>query len=326
MKDKKKARWVIVVVWIIAAVLTAWIGGDIAYSTLTKHRFLEWEKSVERDGDGLRLGARAFTVGHGDTALLMVHGFGDSPAVFRHLAPALAERGYACRAMRLPGFGEPMAAYGRVTDDQWMEAIESELEALRSEHARVWVVAHSLGAAITLRHILSGQDHVDGLVLLAPLIRVSGRRSPLLPPATWYAVTRNMLTYEYVESVFPMDVRRVDLPDYPRDRFVPRNVYDAMFETLSAIAGRAADVRQPLLMMLAGDDPVIDTPTAEAFFKAAGSDTKRVVLLEDVGHAFPVDRGWERVVEEIDAFVLTARGAGGYNEVHDRAGEEPSTH
>ena len=64
--------------------------GDLLYSLIAKARYRRWEAGIGRDADGVRLGCREFTLGDGEDAVLLVHGFGDSPSVFQRMAPALA--------------------------------------------------------------------------------------------------------------------------------------------------------------------------------------------------------------------------------------------
>src|SRR5262245_49179949 len=127
-----------------AAVPVLWIGADLVYSLLMKRRYARWEAAIERDPDGLRRGCREYTVGNGDTAILLVHGFADAPTLYQRMAPALAEQGFTCRVMRLPHFAMPMDHYRRTDAAQWQEAVRSELRELRQCHARVIIVAHSL--------------------------------------------------------------------------------------------------------------------------------------------------------------------------------------
>jgi pimeloyl-ACP methyl ester carboxylesterase len=89
-----------------------------------------WEARAQRGPDGLRRGYEPFSIGTGATAALLIHGFGSSPSVFARLAPTLAQRGFTCRVMRLPGFGEPLSEYARVTAADWRAAVHAEVLAL----------------------------------------------------------------------------------------------------------------------------------------------------------------------------------------------------
>src|SRR5687768_5379807 len=88
-----------------------WLLGDFLYSRIIAWRVARWETTIERHPNGVRVGCEDFTVGSGETALLLVHGINDSPAMWRKMAPRLAEQGFTCRAMRLPGFAMPLKDY-----------------------------------------------------------------------------------------------------------------------------------------------------------------------------------------------------------------------
>ena len=81
-------------------------------------------------------------VGRGDDAVLLVHGFNNSPRLWDFIAQELAEQGYHCRAMRLPGFAMTNEQYARSTIEDWIEAVQEEVATLKASHGRVHLVAH----------------------------------------------------------------------------------------------------------------------------------------------------------------------------------------
>ncbi len=281
------------------------IAGDIVYWQVTQRRLAKWEQGIERDSDGVRRGCRDFAVGDGDVALLLVHGFGDSPAIYSRMARALADRGFFCRAMRLPGFAKPMSEYAKTSMEQWVKAVEGELAELRRTHDRVWIVGHSLGGALSIHCALNRPDAVDGVILLAPLIKVSSRRSPALTPRTWHRIGGTLLTFtDVLENRFPLDVhdptcKAADM----RDRFVPRAVYEGLFRLIDANRGRASELCMPMQILLAGDDLIVDGEAAHAFWNELGSTRKQIHTFANAGHAFPIDTGWEKAVESMIDFI-----------------------
>jgi len=298
----------VVVVWYVLAAVVAvpvvWLCGDLAYGLAMRLRYARWERGVERDAAGVRAGCRECVLGAGDTALLLVHGFGDSPAVWQRLAPALAERGFTVRTLRLPGHGLAMAEYRKTDSAQWRRAVQDALEELRRGHARVVLVAHSLGGAVALDALADRPELADGLVLLAPLIDVSRRRSPLLHPRTWYGLLDRLLLFtDRIGMVHPPDLHdREALALMREDRFVPREVFRELFALLARNRGRAATFRTPLLLGLAGDDLVIDNGAAERFFADYGGAPKRREIVAEAGHMLPLDFGWNKIVDEVSRF------------------------
>lgn len=272
------------------------------YPMYTGVRARHWERAVTREADGLLAGARSFEVGEGDVGLLMVHGFASSPAVFQRMAPALAERGFRCRVIRLPGFGQPVGNTG-FDLAAWRRVLEVEAGELRQQTRAVWLVGHSMGATLVLDHVLRGGP-VEGLVLLAPLLGVAEARSVLLPPRTWFEIGRSVWSERaLIETAFPVDIR-TPLPgaDEVRDRYLPVAAYGEMFALVDRVQGRAATVTCPVLMAVAPADLVVDSSAATAYFDGLGSRDKRLLVMEGAGHVLPLDHGWLDLVDAVEQF------------------------
>ncbi|MBN1268203.1 MAG: alpha/beta fold hydrolase [Kiritimatiellae bacterium] len=311
-RSRLRRPWLTRFAWIAVSVPMVWVGGDFAYSRVVDHRLRRWEADVRREADGVRAGCAAFTLGDGETALLLIHGFGDAPPIFEKMAAALAERGFTCRAIRLPGFAEPMDAYAQTSREQWLAAVGEEVAALRRDHARVWLIGHSLGGTIAVRYALDQPEAVEGVALMAPLLGVSNSRSPILPARTWYELCNATLRFTtVVENPLPHDTRAPEVSrDGFSDRFIPAAVYRGMFDLIDDVNRRAGGVDRPLLMILAERDEVTDVDASKAFFRAARSPRKDLVCVGGSGHSLPVDPDWERAVDRIAEF---AGGASDYD-------------
>lgn len=290
-----------------AALVGAWVLADLLYSRVVAWRLRRWEESVERSEDGIQAAKHAYGIGSGEIALLLIHGVDDSPRVFRKMAPLLADLGFACRVMRLPGFAEPVPVSAGVTREDWLRAVDREIRELRGSRKTVGIVAHSLGAAVAIAHVVDHPESADAVVLLAPLIRVSRRRSPLLSARAWHRFAGRTLRFTRItETPFTIDAKDPAERDYPgRVRFTPRSLFDQLFGLIDGIRHRAPDLTAPLLVFVAPDDLVVDNRAAERFFREAGSRVKTLRYTESAGHAIPVDYGWEEVTREIAEFVRT---------------------
>jgi len=286
--------------------LACWLIANALHRIWIGLRAWRWEKGFVRDAQGLRPGVLPYTVGDGPIAVLWVHGFADSPAIFRRMTQRLADTGrFTCRAMRLPGAGETVRQASRVMLADLDAALRGEIGELRRDHAQVWLVGHSMGASLALQVALDPAGGVAGVVALTPMIRVSRRRSPVLPPAIWFRLANIAFCWSRTfESCFARNAIAADDPGFTTtgDRFIPFNTYRNVFSLIDALAPRAAELRVPIFAALAAEDRVVDTSAAQRWLD--GVTAPGVVrILPDVAHALPMETGWQALTDEIAGFI-----------------------
>ena len=286
--------------------------GDFGYSLYASWKHDAWETTVQRDENGVMNGCEAFSVGEGDTAIILLHGINDTPYSFQTMAGALAERNFHVRAMRMPGFGEPTEAYGAKNAEDWIASIEQEAHTLRQQHKRVFIVAHSLGGAVTIQTLLregeKQNELFDGVVLLVPAIEVSSRRSPLLKTQKWHEISQVLFFTKFTFSPFPPDVQDPELRDMPnRIPVTPRSILNETFRMIDANRNRESEITLPVLLVLTDKDMVNDHAASAKWFENIASEKKQLIWNNRSGHQLLCDLGWEEVVAAIDDFVQEAR-------------------
>ncbi len=106
--------------------------------------------------------------GPGDTnALLLLHGFSSSPAVYRELLPVLPPYD-AIICPTLPGHGESIQAFSTIKASDWLRTAENACEKLVKNYQKVDVMGLSLGGLLACR--LSEIFPLHHLYLLAPAL------------------------------------------------------------------------------------------------------------------------------------------------------------
>lgn len=293
-------------VYTFIILLFLWLIANAAHTAWVETRRFFWEKRIMRRPDGLLPGAASFRVGDGPVAVLFIHGFADTPCVWQRMAKRLAAKGpFTCRALRLTGSAEPAARAKKQSLQLWRAQIADELVRLRETHTEVWLAGHSMGGALALDAALRHPDMVAGVAAFAPLITVSRKRSPLLPPDVWFRIARVALCLSPTfESPFSADGVAADDPSftYKRDRFIPFCVYRGLFELIRSNCGQAGRFQKPLFAVTAGHDSVVDT-AASLRWLAGCPGPKEIRELPDTGHVIPLEPGWESLTDGLAVFI-----------------------
>ncbi|NLB66734.1 MAG: alpha/beta hydrolase [Lentisphaerae bacterium] len=278
----------------------AWLLGDFIHSRLVLARYA---RSTPRPP------ADPFTLNPaGSPAILLIHGFADSPGVFRLIAPLLANNGFAVRALLLSGSGVPPGQMAGLTLQTWRDDIHREIAALQTESPGrpVWLLGHSLGGTLAFDAALRLGPAVAGLILLAPLIEPSNARSTLLSARQWFRLLDKVLLFtRVVESRLPADLHDpATRPAYRTDKFIHRDIYRALFAAIAAIRPRAADWHGPLLAFLSPDDQIVHTPATRRFLEdARNARPLRQIELPAAGHVLPLEAGHPGIVSQITQFI-----------------------
>ncbi|KTD69618.1 lipase [Legionella steelei] len=104
-----------------------------------------------------------------DRALLLIHGFTSSPAVYRYLIPQLNHYD-ALVCPVLPGHAESISAFAQVKAEDWFNCVMQECETLFKEYQKVDVLGLSLGGLLACK--LSAKFTFNHMFLLAPALKL----------------------------------------------------------------------------------------------------------------------------------------------------------
>ncbi len=124
--------------------------------------------------DGIVIGAHPIRLDASRThAVLLVHGFNDTPQSLSPLATALHAAGWTVVAPLLPGHGRSLrvlAAESRA--DAWLACVRDAYASLRASHETVVLCGLSMGGALCTI-VAAEHAEVPALVLLAPYLGAS---------------------------------------------------------------------------------------------------------------------------------------------------------
>lgn len=112
-----------------------------------------------------------------DRALLLLHGFTSSPAVYRRLIPSLTMYDTLLCPV-LPGHGESIDVFSKARAEDWLMCASLACERLVSTYQKVDVMGLSLGGILACS--LSQRFQLNHLYLLAPALGLQRNLSLLL--------------------------------------------------------------------------------------------------------------------------------------------------
>lgn len=118
--------------------------------------------------------------GKTEHALLLIHGFSSSPAVFRTMFPALDDYDGVVIPV-LPGHGQNIQAFSETSPQAWIDCVETECNKLLQRYKKVDVLGISLGGM--LAYHLAQTYPLHHVFLLAPALALHFPMSlgPMIP-------------------------------------------------------------------------------------------------------------------------------------------------
>jgi len=235
--------------------------------------------------NGVVPGAEGFTLqATGDKALLLLHGFGDTPQTLRDLAIRLHAAGFSIHAPLLPGHGRGLRDFAAASADDYAQFARSELDGLRERTSWVGVVGLSIGGAIAARLAAECRD-VRALVLLAPYLTPPAPVTLVARAAPLWALAKPYLRNGGGDASVHDPVARA--ASYAYGVFPPRAVR-ALCAT--AAAGRRAlpAITVPTLVVYSREDNRIPFALAEGATASLRCPTERH-WVTGCGHVITVD-------------------------------------
>ena len=123
-----------------------------------------------------------------DTAVLFIHGIVGTPRHFDDLIPLLPDT-VSVHNLLLAGHGGSARDFARASMREWEAQVESAIAALAETHPHIYLVAHSMGALLSIEAALHHKE-VEKLFLLAVPLRIA--LTPAMARNSW-KVYRNSI-------------------------------------------------------------------------------------------------------------------------------------
>ena len=286
----------------------------VARQVAAARRERECARQLPVGSDGIIVGAAPFELApsggapeRASEAVLLLHGFGDTPSALRYLGEHLAAQGWTVRAPLLPGHGRALRAFARASARQWLDAAREELAALRQRFPHVHLVGLSMGGALaaSLAAEEAWRTSVRSLTMLAPYLDMPR-------PLRRLAVSHRLLSLALPYAAGRGE-RSIHDPDEAARSLAYGIVTPRLLHELLTVATAAWQqlprVIAPALYVQSLEDNRLTKQGAESAFERLGSADKRLDWLEGCGHIITVDYRRERVFTETARWIADHGGA-----------------
>jgi alpha-beta hydrolase superfamily lysophospholipase len=234
--------------------------------------------------------------------VMIVHGFGEHAQRYTEVAEALVAAGFDTLAYDHRGHGNSTGARGYIDS---FSQYEDDFETVLAESERLapglpaFVVAHSMGALVSLATLVDRPQKLAGIVLSSPFLRVK------LQVPIWKVLAGKAASRLYPGLAIPAGLSGKDVTRDPALASLydsdPLNLKKATArwytETLLAqdrVFERASAVTLPLLLMHGEADAAADPARSAEIFPRLGSSDKKLELITGAYHEIfnepPADR------------------------------------
>ncbi|WP_334187963.1 alpha/beta hydrolase [Noviherbaspirillum sp.] len=219
--------------------------------------------------------------GNGRGVVLM-HGLGEHCGRYSHVAKFFNDNGWSVRSYDHRGHGRSGGARGDVPDN---EALVRDAKVVIDDFARQFdapplLFGHSMGGLFAARFAIAGLSPLQALILSSPALALplSAPQKLLLgvlrAAAPGFGVPNGLQTRYLSHDPAVETAYKNDPLVHPK---ISARLLTAMFSAVDFAHAHAPTLKIPTLMVVAGDDRLVDASGSDAFFArlAPGIGTMR---------------------------------------------------
>ncbi|GAA0147658.1 phospholipase [Lithospermum erythrorhizon] len=233
-------------------------------------------------------------------ALCFCHGYGDTCTFFfEGIAKHIAAFGYGVYAIDHPGFGLSEGLHGYVPEfDGIVDNVIEQYSRIKGRPEIVglphFLFGQSMGGAIALKTLLKEPHAWDGIVLVAPMVKIAEELTPPLPLQKLLIFLSRLMPK--AKLVPQKDLAELAFREFKKRNMTPFNVISysdptrlkTAVELLNAtkyLESNVDKVSSPILIVHGAADKVTDPEISQYLYKNASSIDKTLKLYDDGHHS-----------------------------------------
>jgi len=232
-------------------------------------------------------------------AFLLVHGFCAAPDELETLREFLEHRKIESFSVQVAGHGTTPEDLKHTTWEDWYSSVEEGLNLVKSWHPKhLFVAGISMGGALSTL-LTSVHEGIDGLVLIAPALKINGIL-PKLVPILKYVMRDREVDVEKVQKQY--DVKRTK---YARE---PVSAYHELFKLQKQARKIMSKITVPTIIIQGTNDKTISPENGQFAFDAISSKDKQLFMIEGGEHVITCHFTRKDAYPHIEEFVSRITG------------------
>jgi len=244
-----------------------------------------------RDGTNINC-VDYFPASPAHSSIVFMHGLGEHCGRYTHLADYFCTRGFAVRTYDLRGHGKSSGRRGDIPHqdsllDDAQQVMHDWQASCPTSVTRQLLLGHSMGGLFAAKFALSKMCDLHGLILSAPALAIYMNfveRSLLkvLSSVAPSLTLSNGLKTQYL-SHDPKVVASYLTDTLVHDRISAR-LLNSMLTTMHDVFTHASSLDLPTLLLVAGQDKLVDSTGSLRFAQASSETHLRLCTYENLYH------------------------------------------
>lgn len=237
--------------------------------------------------DHTQLFYRQYSVPTPKATILIIHGFGEHSGRYSHVIDELLAAHFDVFCVDLRGHGHSKGSRGDMAYfQQYEEDVEALLKYAKSHHEeghKFFIIAHSMGALISLGLLSRTKPKIAGLVISSPLLALN------MPVSWWKRTLASCLSKVAPKLPIKSEIGGAHLSTdpsfaaaYDNDPLVLKSLSLRAFGKILGRLENTTDltaIPYPFFMQVAGRDLVVNSQAATAWFQSLSGPVDKMLKI-----------------------------------------------
>ncbi len=229
--------------------------------------------------------------------LLVAHGYAEHSSRYGNLVEHFVPKGYAIHALDHRGHGRSDGERVQVGNfEDYVTDLKTFFDLIRAQHAaeKIFLVGHSMGAAIAVVHAALHQEGLEGVVFSGGGIALPDDPPP--PPRPSGQKLAAALSRDPAVAEAYVNDPLVYTGPPPERRFALAGMREKMPE-------RAEIISVPVLIMAGGSSPLGEGPRSKNLYETVSSTDKELKLSPELLHEIFNEPEHPQVFADLEAWL-----------------------